>query len=244
MPQTIGTLGLQQNPAAEIEALNPIGWWRLDDSSGTTAVAKVGNNGTYVNSPTLQAGPLAIDGQSAEFYDSPYVTVPAQSADINAATNAFTITAFIELSSITEPDQIIWEEGATLNGACVYMNEHRLYCLAWTSNTFISRIREDNLVTGKIYHIAYGYDATVPTTVLYINGISTGSILTNSGTSLAAHGGANGIAGVNGSTRNNFASNNTTGGWPFNGKIGDVARYGYLLTQDEVRSIARQNMTT
>lgn len=242
MPQTLGFQGLLPNPADAISKLNPIGWWRLDDESGTTAVAKVGNDGTYVNSPNLQAGPLAIDGQSAEFYDSPYITILSQSADINAATDAFTITAFIELSSITEPDQVIWEEGGAANGACVYMNEHRLYCLAWTSNTFISRIRQNDLVTGKVYHIAYGYDATIPNTVLYINGESTGTLLTNSGTSLATHGGGNGIAGVNGATRNNFYSVSVTGLWPFNGKISDVARYGYLLTQDEVRSIARQNM--
>lgn len=244
MPHTLGTLGQQQNPAAAIDALNPIGWWRLDDTSGTTAVAKVGNDGTYVNSPTLQAGHLAIDGQSADLTNSPYVTVPAQTADINAATDTFTITAFIELSSVSVASQLIWEEGATLNGMSVYLNNDALYGLAWSSNTFVSRISETGLTTGTLYHIAYGYDATVPSTVLYINGESVGSVLTNSGTSLLAHGGPNGIGGVNGSARNNFNTSNTTGAWPFNGRIGDVARFSDLLTQDEVRSIARQNMAT
>jgi hypothetical protein len=242
MPQTLGFQGLLPNPADAIDRLNPIGWWRLNDSSGSTAVATVGNDGTYVGSPTLEAGPLAIDGQSVEFNDSPYITVPAQSGDINAAADAFTITAFIELSSVSEPSQLIWEEGATVNGASLYLNNATLYGLAWTSSTFISRIRETSLTTGTLYHIAYGYDATVPSTVLYINGTSVGSVLTNSGTSLAAHGGANGIGGVNGSSRNNFNTSNTTGAWPFVGRIGDVARFSGLLTQDEVRSIARQNM--
>ena len=243
MPHTLGTLGQQQNPAAAIAALNPIGWWRLNDTSGSTAVAKVGNDGTYVGSPTLEAGPLAIDGQSVEFNNSPYVTVPAQSGDINAATDTFTITAFIELSSVSEASQLIWEEGATLNGMSFYLNNDTLYGLAWSSNTFISRI-STTLTTGTLYHLAYGYDATVPATVLYVNGESVGSVITNSGTSLSAHGGPNGIGGVNGSARNNFNTSNTTGAWPFNGQIGDVARFSGLLTQDEVRSIARQNMAT
>jgi len=246
MPSALGipASGLS-NPAAAIEALNPIGWWRLDDSSGTTAVARVGNDGTYQGSPTLQAGPLAIDGQSAQFNNpttNDYVTLAAQTADINAAATEFTITAFVEFTSVARADNFIWEEGAATNGVSLCLNNSTLYGLAWSSNTFISRISETGMTTGTLYHIAFGYDSTVPTTVLYINGESVGSVITNSGTSLNFHGAANAIGGVNGQTRNNFVVLDVTNGNAA-AKISDVARFGSLLTQDEVRSICRQNRT-
>ena len=247
MPHTLGTLGQQQNPAAAIDALNPIGWWRLNDTSGSTAVAKVGNDGTYVGSPTLEAGPLAIDGQSVEFDDSPsakYAEVPIQSADINAAATAFTISAFVEFSDVSVANQFLWEEGASANGLCLCLEGDEVFGLAWASSTFISRISETGITTGTLYHIAYGYDSTGPTTVLYINGESVGTVVTNSGTSLPAHSSPNGIGGVNTFSRNVSLGRIDVSGYSCHGRIGDVARFSGLLTQDEVRSIARQNMAT
>lgn len=251
MPQTLGFQGLLPNPADAIDRLNPIGWWRLNDSSGSTAVATVGNDGTYVGSPTLEAGPLAIDGQSVEFDDGPtqkYTTVPAQTGDINAATNAFTVSAFFYANSFPATGGYIWEEGASGAGCAIYVVDDsgtpRITGLAYASSTAVSRIDYDGVSASTLYHVAYGYDSTGPTTVLYINGDSVGTVQTNTGTSIPSHGGANGIGGVNGGAR--FDTIAVSGAdadrRSFDGRIGDVARFSGLLTQDEVRSIARQNM--
>jgi Concanavalin A-like lectin/glucanases superfamily len=51
----------------EVIADNPDGYWRLGESSGTTAVDEIGaNNGTYINSPTLgDAGAIGGDSDTA-----------------------------------------------------------------------------------------------------------------------------------------------------------------------------------
>ena len=75
------------------------------------------------------------------------------------------------------------------------------------------------------------------------NGESVGTVQRNTGGTISAAGGANAIGGVNSQTRN------TVGIYfddeaIFGGQIGDVAFFDYLLTQDQVRRIARQMMTT
>lgn len=58
---------------------NPIGFWPLDESSGTTAADKsgCGNNATYVGSPASNILPLVSGGISGtEITDTAYITVP------------------------------------------------------------------------------------------------------------------------------------------------------------------------
>ncbi len=46
---------------------SPVGYWRLDDTSGTSAADSSGNgyNGTFVNSPTKNASGAVVDGDAA-----------------------------------------------------------------------------------------------------------------------------------------------------------------------------------
>ena len=62
----------------EVAADSPIAWWRLGDAGGVTAVAAVGPNGTYVNTPTLGVAGL-VDGDTAVRFDrasAEYMDVP------------------------------------------------------------------------------------------------------------------------------------------------------------------------
>ncbi|MCX6117212.1 MAG: LamG domain-containing protein, partial [Proteobacteria bacterium] len=68
-----------------VMSLNPVGYWRLGESSGTTAVdlGSGGNNGTYTNGPTLaQAGGLTSDEDKAASFDgvNDYVISSANSS--------------------------------------------------------------------------------------------------------------------------------------------------------------------
>ena len=116
--------------------------------------------------------------------------------------------------------------------------------MAWSSSTIRSRIRlADYVTTNTIYHVAYGYDAAGPTTVLYVNGESVGTVLTNSGISVAASTNANGIGATSGGSRN-AAGAYGDGAFPWRGRIGDVAYFDYLLTEAQVQRVARQMMTS
>jgi hypothetical protein len=257
MPQTIGTLGLQQNPAAEIDALGPVGWWRLNDTSGSTAVAKVGLNATYLNSPSLASGSLAIDGDSftANPGSTQFVSVNNQT-NINGSRTAFTVMAFVRVTNLpgSSATMVVWENGGQANG--IFFGFRDISGVANlegaatnTFPTFVSRIRHDgSFQTGKTYHIAYGYDSATPSTVLYIDGTSVGTVVNNTGGAVGAGGvvpgTANAIGGVIGNARDgggNALSANTA---IFDGRIGDVAFFDYLLTESQVRRIARQMMTT
>ena len=68
---------------------HPISYWRLDETSGTTATDfQHANTGAYVGSPTLgQPGALSGDPDTAVAFNgtSQYVSVP-YSASLNPAT--------------------------------------------------------------------------------------------------------------------------------------------------------------
>jgi hypothetical protein len=55
--------------ADEVLADSPYAYWRLDDTSGTTATDTSGNGrtGTYSGTPTLDQGPLIQDGRAVLF---------------------------------------------------------------------------------------------------------------------------------------------------------------------------------
>lgn len=250
MPQALGLQGLLPNPAAEIDALGPKGWWRLNDTSGTTATAKVGTNGTYTGTPSLSSGFLAIDGNSFTAGSGNYVTVAAQTADVNASNTAFTMMAFCLTTDITtSSNQVLFEIGGAGAGSAIHITGFDdIDCMAWSTpvSTAViqSRIRvTDYVSTNKIYHIAYGYNSAGPTTVLYVNGESVGTVLNNTGTAVGASTGGNGLGGTNGATRN-AAGPYGAGAFPWRGRVGDVAYFDYLLSQSQVRRVARQMMNT
>jgi len=87
----------------------PIGFWPLDESSGTTAadISGCGNNGTYVGSPAANMLPLVSGGVSGtKITNTAYITVPktkdyygatvgAGLGTKNTSDNDFTIEAWI-----------------------------------------------------------------------------------------------------------------------------------------------------
>src|SRR4051794_32415420 len=74
--------------ATEVAADSPSGLWNFDDTSGTSVVDSQGsNNGTYVNSPTLNQSPIfAGTGKSVAFdkASSQEATLPNNGLSTNA----------------------------------------------------------------------------------------------------------------------------------------------------------------
>lgn len=79
-----GAGGSTKTYAQTVLDTNPYGYWRLDETSGTTAVDETANNNdaTYIGSPTLGLSPLINDGTSVgmdgvdDSIDTGIVTVP------------------------------------------------------------------------------------------------------------------------------------------------------------------------
>src|ERR1035437_10231746 len=84
--------------SSAVPALSPVGYWRLGEASGTTAVDAVGaNNGTIVNAPTLGVAGL-LDGDT-----DTAVTLNGSSQSVNvphaadAFGSSFTVVSWVKL---------------------------------------------------------------------------------------------------------------------------------------------------
>lgn len=96
------------------EVLNdsPIAYWRLGESSGTTAVDETGNghDGTYNGSPTLgEPGLIASDSDTAVGFDEldDYIEVSSDPA-LEFGTSDFTLEAWVQYDATTTSHQVIY----------------------------------------------------------------------------------------------------------------------------------------
>jgi len=97
--------------ATTVNALNPIAYWRLGESSGTTANDETGSyDGTYVNTPTLgTTGLIAGDDDTAVTFaaaSSEHVTTGTNVGDFDLA-DSFTLLAWITPALDSSDDAII-----------------------------------------------------------------------------------------------------------------------------------------
>jgi hypothetical protein len=153
---------------------NPVSYWRLEETSGTTAADSKGSNlGTYTNGPGLgQSGavPDTINNRAVHFDGvNDYVSVPA-SASLNVASQ-ITIEAWIYKDDTNAVRPIV--EYGNSGGYGVHMWN-------WDDGTklFVNFVDTGGgggtLMTGPIlhaniwYHVAASYDGNVGR--LYVNG--------------------------------------------------------------------------
>lgn len=90
-----GLLELGSAYVDEVLADAPVLFLLLDDTSGTTARARVGTDGTYVGSPTLAAsGPSSAIPRAVTFANDKYATV-ADAAEYDPGAGPWTIEAWL-----------------------------------------------------------------------------------------------------------------------------------------------------
>jgi hypothetical protein len=99
-----------------IVADGAVGYWRLGESSGTDAVAVVGTNGTYKNTPTLGVtGAITADADTAvTFLDSSFEDMNVAAVDLNATDN-FTLECWAKPNSLSGAGALV-SCGTTANG--------------------------------------------------------------------------------------------------------------------------------
>ena len=86
---------------------NPISYWRFEEDSGSTLVDTISgtNNGTLINSPTLQSAELITEGNSIKFDGSSHVAQTSASFDFVQQSGVFTIEGWIKLNAFYEDKQ-------------------------------------------------------------------------------------------------------------------------------------------
>jgi hypothetical protein len=149
----------------------PVEWVPLDDTSGTTAVATVGGNGTYINAPTLAASPAILGGTAVTFNGTDErVDLP----DVSATEGSFTLEAWFKLSDTNGNPYILSEASTTSNNpiAAIALNAGQVSAFlrgntggSVTVNPPSGMLDQDD---GVWHHCASTWDGT--TLRLYLDG--------------------------------------------------------------------------
>jgi hypothetical protein len=194
----------------------PTGYWRLGETSGTTAADSAGSTpGTYRNGVTLgRPSLLSSDANAAAGFDgvNDFVSVPF-SAGVDAST-ALTVEAWIKPTALPAAGQFATVATKPESFSLQFYGDQLEFTVIQSGQRRRLRANSGQIVAGQTYHIVATYDGSQQR--VYINGAlapskaQTGNITQNS----------NGffIGSWNGSTE--F----------FNGTIDDVAVYKTALS--------------
>ena len=222
-----GLLAIKKRPivsslySAVILGDTPLGYWRLGETSGSTAADSSGNNynGSYVSctqgAPSLinnNGGDLAVSGNGT----SSQITVGAVSALYNLS-RSFSFECWAKPASVSG-NYGLWSAGYP--GWCVRMKNGQLdFLLDYSVD--IGTI-PTNFAVNTRYHIVCVMNASGVVTA-YINGVSVGTLdmsaYTYSGQYVRI-----GADGRDSSTVGNFMT----------GELDEVAVYNYMLTTTQI----------
>ena len=153
-------------------APNPVGWWKFDEGTGTSAADSAGGN-----TGTLQSGAVWATGQIGPFAVSlpgnstGYVDVPAAVID---TTQSYTAMAWVKLSSVSGYQTILSIDGTQVSGFFLQKRTDTggFALTALSSDSTggtTSHAAGGSVSAGQWYHVAGVYDATAHTLSLYVN---------------------------------------------------------------------------
>ena len=211
-----------------------VGYWKMDENTGTSANDTSGNGytGTWSGSGGSHwvAGKF---GSAANYSASDDLITPLDPNPGNLA-NAFTqrtISAWVTNNNSISGAHIIWEEGGSTNGLALgYRPATSKYVFATSQNgTNVEITSNDTFAINLNWtHVEAVYNAGVM--ALYVNGILEAS--GSNGTSIPAHVNAAGIGGVAG------ADSALTSSVAWTGAIDDVRIYSRAFSPGDVRQLA------
>jgi type II secretory pathway pseudopilin PulG len=213
------------------------GWWKLDETSGTTAADSSGNgnNGTLTNMAGSEWTTGQIDGALAFNGTSNYVSIPTLDSKFSN-TSTFTAAGWFKTTQSTGLQTIVGQWGTPAShvvfGWEVLVVNNKVAARFGLANFTSPQITGTSTVNDGNWHdFALVYRAYPSSSVLYVDGSSQGTGAMNfysappymkfriGDGSYNAHGGAE-------------------GGGPFQGTIDDVRIYNRALTAAEVAQLA------
>ncbi|MDI6788558.1 MAG: kelch repeat-containing protein, partial [Planctomycetota bacterium] len=195
---------------ARTELGSLVGWWKFDETSGTTAAdsSGKGNNGTLCNGPVWSGGNLNFDGVDD------YVAIP------NTVMNPpkITVSSWLMPNVYTDTIRYIDKGNPDSNGWSVGIYSYKAYFTAYINGIRYDVYGTTVLQTDQWYFISTTYDGS--TMKVYLNGNLEGS------------------SGITGTMPSN-SYNLQIGGAPYyryKGLIDDVKLYDYVRTAAEIQA--------
>jgi len=231
--------------AAAVLADGPIAYWRLGETSGTTAtdLTGTGHNASYLNSPTLGVpGLIDTDSDKAVSFDgiNDRTAVP-DAADINTggpyATR--TVELWFQADDVTRR-QVLYEQGGTNKGLGVYLLSGQVYVIGWNQTDqdpttpwgplWVSTA----VTTNTRYHVVLVLDQPGSRLEGFLNGISMGSAA-GAGRLFSVPYNI-GVAAMDDRTRFHDLSSTAVAGYYYDGALDEVALYGTALTTTQIQN--------
>jgi hypothetical protein len=162
---------------AEVLSDNPLGYWRLGESSGTTAADASGNGraGTYVGGPTLgSAGLQSSDADTSITLDGLTQRVEVPHAAVWNLTGDLAIEALVNVTGGDNYRTIVAKHAATgdvptFELRIQALNNRLQFVQETTSGTILSMTGNRTLAPGTTYHVAVTKSGS--TVSLYVNGV-------------------------------------------------------------------------
>ena len=222
-----------------------VGYWPMDEGTGTTTADLSGNNntGTLVNGPIWNTGKIGkgvdFNGSSSHYIES------ANSASLNFGTGNFSISGWGFYRSYIYPRSSImikksaqcFSTGAANAGFDIghgYQSSGADICIRDTNNVYVRTTLSFNSnqtpsnLQNKWAHYVFVFNRISGRVIAYIDGIRQSNEVN--------------ISSVTGNISN--SSSLTIGslyGWQTDGVMDDIRVYNRALTDDEVKSIYNAN---
>ncbi|EEF61359.1 LamG-like jellyroll fold domain-containing protein [Pedosphaera parvula] len=216
-------------------ANNPMGYWRLDEKTGTIAHDYVaGNNGTF-NSVTLnQPGNNTLDTHTAvKFGPAINSYVGGIPIDFSTTNNpAFSVEAWVK-GAAQSTDAGIVTRGTGSGGEQFNLDtggtSHAFRFFVRDGASSTARLASGNVVLNNAWHHVVGVcDEPNGIVVLYVDGVSNAAGTIPSGSGLKSS--------ANAMTIGSRQSGTTAYDSQFNGSIEEVAVYNYALSAAQVQA--------
>ena len=240
------SVGVTVNNSSSYEAAvladGAVAYWRLDESSGSTANDVAGShNAPYVGSPTLGGTGLLAEGNAAVVFDgvNDMISVPdATAINSGGPYSERSIELWFSADDVATR-QVLFEEGGLTRGIAMYLDQGNLYYIAWND-------RNDDgtspwgpvwvstpVTAATTYHVVLVLDQPNGSLDGYLNGSSAGS---QSGVgNLFRHVANIGIGAMDDDVRFHDGSVNNSGtAYHYAGTLDEVAIYNSALTMAQV----------
>jgi hypothetical protein len=214
-----------------------VGWWKFDETSGTSASDSSGNGntGTLVDGPTWTTGGMNNGALTFVAATSQYVSVPYSSI-FDFGTGSFTVSAWMKANSLPATQhaaaaQLVgkqapneskgwglqFQDSSGTGKAGLYIND--------AAGHYATYINSTPLSLGVWYHLVFIVDRSTNTLRSYVNGIKYGSE-----PSIAGYGNVD-------YTNTLFIGSERTDLSFFDGTIDDARVYNRALSATDVKAL-------
>lgn len=204
---------------ATILADGPVAYWRLGETTGTSAADSSGNghNATYQGTFSLAQPSLLPHGDGASFYSAAAADVALPSGWISGVQSPLTIDAWIKCASFSNSPNIL----STYNGGFSFgfTNTGKLE----VSNPGVVLLAQDGAIlsANTVYHVAVTWNAAGQV-IFYVNGVASSSF--------------SGLAAASTGKDPAFIAAYLASNSRMNGYMQEVAIYNKVLTAAQIAS--------